>query len=188
MAALIPLRPGCYYHIYNRGNNRENLFVEERNYVYFRRLYVKYIEPIAETFAYCLLRNHFHILVRIRDPLDIGTEPSRCFSNLFNAYARAFNRTHHRTGALFQRPFGRLAVTDDRYFARLVTYIHHNPQRHGFVADFRDWPYSSYHALTATSTTRLQRDVVLSWFGDAAGFIAAHEEESPAPDDLLSEP
>ena len=88
--------------------------------------------------CYCLLRNHFHFLIRIRDPLDARTDPSRCFSNLFNAYARAFNRMYHRTGALFQRPFGRRAVTDDRYFVRLVTYIHHNPQHHGFVDDFCD--------------------------------------------------
>ncbi len=189
MAAPIPLQPGCYYHIYNRGNNRENLFVEERNYVYFMYLYVKYIEPVAETFAYCLLRNHFHLLVRIREPFDVATEPSRCFSNLFNAYARSFNRMYQRTGALFQRPFGRLAVADDRYIARLVTYIHRNPQRHGFVADFRDWPYSSYHTLTTTKTTRLRRDIVLSWFSDVASFIATHEyEESAEQGDLFSEP
>jgi len=63
----IPLQYGLYYHIYNRGNNRENIFLEERNYRYFLQLYLKYIEPIAWTFAYCLLRNHFHFLVRIKD-------------------------------------------------------------------------------------------------------------------------
>ncbi|MBF8283376.1 MAG: hypothetical protein HW378_2291 [Anaerolineales bacterium] len=67
MSDPIPLHPGQYYHIYNRGNNRENVFREERNYPYFLKLYAKYIEPIAETYAYCLLRNHFHLLVRIRE-------------------------------------------------------------------------------------------------------------------------
>jgi REP element-mobilizing transposase RayT len=61
-----PLIPGCYYHIYNRGNNGENIFREERNYRYFLQLYVKYIVPIAVTYAYCLLANHFHLLVRIK--------------------------------------------------------------------------------------------------------------------------
>lgn len=60
-----------YYHIYNRGNNRENIFIEERNYAYFMRLYAKYIEPVAETFAYCLLKNHFHILNRTKSELEI---------------------------------------------------------------------------------------------------------------------
>jgi putative transposase len=176
MSAIIPLRRGAYYHIYNRGNNRENLFAEARNYAYFLDLYVRHIEPIAETFAYCLMKNHFHLLVRVKDSSD-GVEPSRCFSNLFNAYARAFNRGYGRTGALFQRPFSRIEVTNDRYFATLVIYIHRNPQKHGFVADFRDWPYSSYHALASARPTRLRRDAVLAWFGDRAAFIAAHERD-----------
>ncbi len=66
MKTLTPLQPGGYYHIYNRGNNREDLFREERNYRYFLQLYVYHVYPIADTFAYCLMRNHFHLLVRIK--------------------------------------------------------------------------------------------------------------------------
>ena len=174
MSAIKPLRHGAYYHIYNRGNNRENLFVEARNYAYFLDLYVKHIEPIAETYAYCLMKNHFHLLVRIKES-DDGRDPSRCFSNLFNAYARSFNRAYGRTGALFQRPFSRIEVTHDRYFTAVVSYIHRNPQKHGFVADFRDWPYTSYDALASSRPTRLHRDTVLAWFGDTAAFVAAHQ-------------
>jgi len=50
----VPLEPSCYYHIYNRGNNRENIFREEKNYSFFLQQYVKYIEQIADTYAYCL--------------------------------------------------------------------------------------------------------------------------------------
>ncbi len=60
-----------YYHIYNRGTNRENIFVQERNYEHFFELYTKHIDPVADTFAYCLLRNHFHLLVRIRSEEEI---------------------------------------------------------------------------------------------------------------------
>jgi len=94
MSAISPLRRGAAYHIYNRGNNHENLFVQERNYAYFLNLYVRHVEPIAETFAYCLMKNHFHLLVRIKNDSDEAREPSRCFANLFNAYARAFNRAN----------------------------------------------------------------------------------------------
>ena len=66
MQTVIPLEPGGFYHIYNRGVNRENIFREERNFAYFLTLYARHITPIVETFAYCLLRNHFHLLVRIR--------------------------------------------------------------------------------------------------------------------------
>ena len=55
-----------YYHIYNRGNNSENLFLEKRNYPYFLSLYQKHIAPVTDTFAYCLLRNHFHVAGRIK--------------------------------------------------------------------------------------------------------------------------
>ena len=80
-----PLRNSAYYHIYTRGNNRADLFREERNYRYFLSLYHRHIAPVAETYAYCLLRNHFHLLIRTRD--STPKTPSQAFSNLFNAYA-----------------------------------------------------------------------------------------------------
>jgi len=100
-----------------------------------------------------LLRNHFHFLVRIKteseltgfenlSALDFSKRPSKYFSNLFNAYARAFNKAYNRTGALFQRPFGRIQVTSNTHLRHLVSYIHQNPQKHNFVDDLRDWPYS----------------------------------------------
>ncbi len=71
MTSPPPLLYDTYYHIYNRGNNRENIFIQERNYTHFMNLYAKYIDPISETFAYCLLRNHFHVLVRIKAEEEI---------------------------------------------------------------------------------------------------------------------
>lgn len=71
MTSPSPLLFDAYYHIYNRGNNRENIFIQERNYEHFLKLYFKYIDPIAETFAYCLLRNHFHVSVRIKSEEEI---------------------------------------------------------------------------------------------------------------------
>jgi len=181
---------GATYHIYNRGNNGENLFREARNYPYFLNLYAKHIELVAETFAYCLLRNHFHFLVRIRDektcqvfrnPTGLDEKsvrslsPSQQFSNLFNAYTKSINLAYGRTGNLFQRPFGRIQVTTDEYFAQLVHYIHFNPQKHGFVNDFREYPYSSYDALCSTKPTRLKRDEVLDRFNGRRGFDMLHQ-------------
>jgi len=176
-----PLQQDQYYHIYNRGINGEPLFREERSYRHFLRLWAKYTEPIAETYAYCLLNNHFHFLVRIK-PTETGPiskigpvlTVSRQFNNLFIAYAKAFNKAYDRTGGLFESPFKRRLVDSDRYFAALVAYIHRNPQKHGFVDDFRDWPCSSYHAVLSSQATRVQRAVVLDWFGGPAGFTEAH--------------
>ncbi|NIV35772.1 MAG: hypothetical protein GWN58_41875, partial [Anaerolineae bacterium] len=130
--------------------NGEPLFREERNYRYFLRLWAKYIEPVAETYAYCLLTNRFHFLVHIREtetgPIsEIGSVlvASRQFSNLFIAYAKAFHEAYDRTGSLFESRFRRKLVGSDRYSAAPVAYTHRNPQKHGFVDDFCNWPYSS---------------------------------------------
>ena len=66
-----PILHGNYYHIYNRGNNGIDVFLDNDSYYHFLRLYAKYVEPIAETFAWCLLKNHFHLLVRIKDKNEI---------------------------------------------------------------------------------------------------------------------
>ena len=86
-----PLQFGQYYHIYNRGNNRENLFVQPRNYPYFMQLYTKHILPVAETFAYCLMPNHYHLLVR--SPLG---NLSSAMKHLGATYTQSFNRRHRR--------------------------------------------------------------------------------------------
>ena len=207
MSSPKPLEYGKYYHIYNRGNNRENLFVEERNYRLFLQLYTRHIVPIANTFAYVLLRNHFHFLLKVKtveeqlnatqtNKVLIPTQqtanqqdyslgntqvpkllnPSKQFSNLFNSYARKFNITYKRSGTLFQQSFGRIEITSDRYFRRVVTYIHQNPLKHGFVQDFRDWPYSSFHTVLSMKQTLLCRDDVLSWFDNRAGFEFSHTQ------------
>lgn len=192
MSKPVPLQHGGYYHIYNRGNNRENLFLEERNYRYFLKLYAHYVEPVADTYAYCLLRNHFHVLVRVKTLAEqerkqsgpVASErarvpnPGQQFGNLFNAYTKAINKAYGRTGSLFEHPFERIEVTSERYLMRLVTYIHHNPQKHGLIADFRAWPYSSYQSLCSNRPTRLRRDEVVSWFGGMAQVEMAHQLSS----------
>ena len=185
-----PLEYGQYYHIYNRGIARAPIFLEERNYRYFLQLYARHVGPVARTFAYCLLPNHFHFLVQIKDLTGLEDlsglkAPSQRFSNLFNAYAKAFNRAYDRTGALFQRPFGRIAVTSDAYFTALALYIHHNPQRHGLTDDFRTWPFSSYSALVSPKETQLDRDQVLAWFDGAGSFMLAHTRQ---PDEARIQP
>ncbi len=86
-----PLQPGVIYHIYNRGVNGETIFKEKRNYEYFIKLYVKHIQPMADTYAFCLLPNHFHLLGEIKSltgfqDLSGFKTASQAFSNLFNAY------------------------------------------------------------------------------------------------------
>jgi hypothetical protein len=105
-----PLLHGQYYHIYNRGNSGETLFCEERNYPYFLKLYAQTIEPVAQTYACCLMPNHFHFLVRVKDFKDWqpsedcqscrSLAASHAFAVLFSTYTKAFNKAYQRTGSL----------------------------------------------------------------------------------------
>ena len=105
MQTTQPLEYGKYYHIYNRGINSDILFKETGNYEHFLKLYDIHIEPMAETYAWCLMKNHFHFLIRIKEVEEIKLEknilPSQSFSNLFNAYTKAFSKKYNRHGALF---------------------------------------------------------------------------------------
>ncbi|TAE38600.1 MAG: hypothetical protein EAY66_03845 [Sphingobacteriales bacterium] len=183
------LHPDKYYHIYNRGINGQNIFLEEKNYAYFLQKYAQYIFPFFDTYAYCLLKNHFHLLVQAKPENDIrlflnGKHKeksiswilSNSFSSLFKSYAQAINKQYGRTGGLFEEPFHRIEVNSDSYFLRLIYYIHTNPQKHGFVLDFRDYKHSSYHSHLLTKTTKLKKENVLEWFGGKEGFIEFHSQ------------
>ena len=101
-------------------------------------------------------------------------DASHAFANLFGTYTKAFNKAYQRTGSLFEKPFRRILVDSDRYFAYLAVYIHRNPQKHGYVDDYRNWPYSSYRATLSSKTTRIQREAVLDWFDSRASFERSH--------------
>ena len=145
------LQSGNYYHIYNRGNNGTRIFFEDDNFRYFLRLYDKYISPVADTFAWCLMQNHFHILLYLKTGQEIpkedylistGKEPkkpdaSRQLGHLFNAYAQGINKRYSRTGSLFEKPFERKRITSEDYLRKAIYYIHKNPVHHGIAPKIR---------------------------------------------------
>jgi len=98
------------------------------------------------------------------------------FSNFFNAYAKTINKAYGRTGSLFQHPFGRVPITSDRQFWNVIAYIHQNPQKHGFVKDFRDWKYSSYGVMLTEKKTILHRAETIKWFGTKAEYLSLHAQ------------
>lgn len=182
-----PLFSGEYYHVYNRGNNGENLFIEERNYHYFLNLYIRYIFPVADTYAYCLMKNHFHLLVRMKSESEIhdwqslkdcqssSSIYSQAFSNLFSTYTKAINKAFHRSGSLFEKPFHRILIDSDSYLIQLTNYIHLNPKKHGFTDDFQSYPYSSYQTILQQKHSRIKTQEVLNWFGNINSFEISHQ-------------
>ena len=190
---------GSYYHIYNRGINSCKLFREADNYGYFLELYDKHISPIADTYAWVLMPNHFHLFVRIlevpemrnpqgyKNPEGIARAPYQYFSNLFNAYTKAFNRCYHRTGSLFEHPFHRKRIASPLLFRNLVVYIHNNPVIHRYSKYAMDYPWSSYLTCISANHTKLKRDQVMDWFDNEANFRYWHTQKSGyfGEDDLL---
>ena len=182
------IEEGCLYHIFNRGNNSEKIFFEEENYRYFLKLLKKYIVPVADIYAYCLLQNHFHFLVRIKEKKEIDFQKlkystvvkpievsaSRQFSHFLNAYSQAINKKFGRTGSLFERRFERKEITDENYLRQVILYINNNPLKHNLVEKLEDYKWSSYNAHISNSKTSLKRKEVIEIFDDIENFIWCH--------------
>ncbi len=156
------------YHIFNRGNNATDVFVEEANYDYFLVLLKKYVLPVADVLSYCLLKNHFHLLVEIKE--DNHKVASKSFSNLFNSYSKAINKKYKRTGSLFEKRFKRIKITDNDYLRQLIVYINLNPVYHQFVNKANDYKYSSYRAIISDKPTLLNRHRIIDLFEDKENF------------------
>jgi REP element-mobilizing transposase RayT len=179
----IPFEAGQYYHIYNRGNNDEKIFYEADNYTYFIRLLKKHLTPILEIYTYCLLPNHFHLVVKFKEinnlpeSIRIGkTKLHQGLSNLFNAYSKSINKRYSRRGSLFQEHLKRNQITDNNYFLNLIIYVNTNSSHHG-LRDFENYPYSSYQQLISKSPTFLNREEVLELFDGKDNFIFTHLEK-----------
>lgn len=179
MQKQIPLIPGNYYHLYNRGINGESIFREERNYLKFLELYSNFVHPVVDTLAYSLLGNHFHLVIKPRefcrhecsiysfigDTKLVPERISKQFSHFFNSYAQGFNKMFERTGALFETPFRRKLVDNTMYLDQLIHYVHSNPQSHGLIGDYREWPYSSYRNYRSPAGASIISDEGFNFLG-----------------------
>jgi putative transposase len=181
-----------FYHVYNRTVDKKLMFRNDGNYDFFLKKYDAYLFNVLDTYAYCLLGNHFHLLVRVQDlttfkkssnlPLTKSDHEiiSHQFRKFFQSYAMAFNKQQDRIGTLFQTPFKRALVDNEEYFTQLIYYIHANPQSHGLTDDFRNWKWSSYRKILLENPGRLQRQEVLDWFGDKKQYEHYHSEKQQA--------
>ena len=129
--------------------------------------------------SYCLMPNHFHLLVKINefefkeDVLLTGVE--KAFKNFFISYSKSINQAYNRTGALLQYKFKRKEVNDEDYLSWLIYYIHANPVKSGFTKSLEDWQYSSYNEILCNKSKLVQSQEVLDWFGGEEGFIDFHQ-------------
>lgn len=139
---------GAIYHLTARGNRRQAIFVDERD----RELFLQFLTRVVRRFgwrchAYCLMTNHYHLLVETPQPnLSVGM-------HLLNStYAHRFNWRHGFTGHLFEARFHSVLVERESHFLELLRYIPLNPVRAGLSPTAGDWRWSSYAAATGRAT------------------------------------
>ncbi len=150
---------GEFYHLYNRGNNRQVIFFSERNYLFFLKKVREQLLPYSEIVAYCLMPNHFHFLLRatengLIERSTFGGKPMQELAYrigiLLSSYSQAINKQNKTTGSLFQQKTKAKILSEvnngsrTSYFEQCFHYIHQNPVVAQMVKNVGDWPYSSY--------------------------------------------
>jgi len=161
---------GRYYHVYNRGCNRQPIFANEGNYVFLLRRVKAFLQdcPLA-VIAYCLMPNHYHFLLRT----EVDEAVSRFIQRLFNSYTQAFNKQQGRSGTLFEGRAKKVPVETDEYVIHLCRYIHLNPVRAGLVVHPGEWPYSNYlEWVEQRRGTLVDRAFVRMYFPTPASYEA----------------
>ncbi|HFE65995.1 MAG TPA: transposase [Chloroflexi bacterium] len=174
-----------YYHIYNRGAGRHNLFIEKDNYLYVLRQTKKYLKEFALVMiAYCLMPNHYHFLIRQDGQIPAGELPKR----VFGGYSRAVNRRYQWTGTLFEGRFQARHVDNDNYLRHLCRYIHANPVKDGLVNSLEAWPYSNYlEWVGLRQGTLVDYQFIRDIFGDGfdyEAFVQDYLATRQLPDEL----
>ena len=187
-----PFEFGNWYHVFNHARGNDNIFDSEKEYQLFLNLTSKYIGEIAQIYAYCLMPNHFHFLVKIREiilPPKFNEKHesdyiSHQWGTLQNTYTKKKNYRTGKRGGIFCQSINRNLITSEEYLQMAIVYIHNNPIKHGFCSSANKWKYSSYNAVISNSVTNIERDEVLSWFENRGNFIEYHQSNA---DDFFAE-
>jgi REP element-mobilizing transposase RayT len=150
------------YHAYNQGNNRQAIFHFDNDYDTFKSYLKQFILPFAEIIAYCLMPNHFHLLIYARENCSVLVRQggirigslNNGFRKLLSGYCRVFNCRYHQSGSLFRQKtkakwlgggirIANRPYTCEEYCWNCFQYIHENPVAAGLVKNSIDWKWSS---------------------------------------------
>jgi REP-associated tyrosine transposase len=132
--------PGALYHVLSRGNGGQDIFLSDDD----RHLFLGLLEVLTERFhieiyAYVLMNNHYHLLLK-----TVDANLSMAMQWFGTSYTRRFNLNNHRSGHLFQGRYRSIIVENDAYLMRLSCYVHRNQLRAGVIDRIADYPWSSY--------------------------------------------
>lgn len=166
---------GNIYHVTSRGTGKQLIFEDDDDRRTFLHLLRKALSDNAvELYAWCLMDNHFHLL--LHGALEAI---SLCMHCLCGMYARWFNERAGRTGHLFQERFGSEAIDTDTYLLTVVRYIHKNPEKAG-IAHASTYRWSSYREYVG-HPTYCKTQFVLNVFGSRQEFVSFHSQDDEEP-------
>ncbi len=178
------------HHVMGRGIGKRPIFADDCDRTEFlRRLGNVCSQCAVKVYAWSLMPNHFHLLLR-RSSIPLGMAMQR----LLCGYAQWFNRRHERSGRLFQNRYKSKLVQTELYLARLVRYIHRNPEKAGIVDldDLRSYPWTGHAALMGSRVHEWHdMDNVMSYFGDSMeearqSLESFMRRDEPEPEELGS--
>jgi len=194
-----------FHHIYNRGNNKMNLFLDESDYYSFLGLleenilgkkeyfcskvfdpppksshfagkkYIRKLLPIGsfEIICFCLMPNHFHLLVKQKGELKV----SKLLSKICTSYSKRFNKKYSHIGHVFQDQFKSVLVEDNNQLLHLSAYIHSNPKVGGLVKNIENWKFSSYSNFLNINKYRLcNKSIIVDQFRNIRSYKNFVEE------------
>ena len=177
----------CFYHIFNRGVNGQKVFANNQNFEFFLIKAKLYLLDYFDVYAYCLMNNHFHFLLRAKPLQYHATKKStktglhsddqiysKQIGKLISSYTQAFNKVENRHGPLLESPFKRKKIESETYLRNCLIYIHQNPLELGVKLE--DYQYSSYRAIAGNKGTAIKKDEVIDYFDTVENFVFCHKK------------
>lgn len=165
-----------YYHVYNRGWNLQSIFKDQEDRIYFETLLArhlsikpkndakgreyKHLRPTIQLIAYCLMNNHFHLLVYQSDEFAL----TKLMRSILVAYTMYFNKKYHQRGSLFESVYKAVRISSDAQLMHITRYIHLNHRK------FRTWKYSSYQDYLTKSRSWLNTKPILELFQSSEAY------------------
>jgi len=189
----ISLSPKKFYNI-NYFNENDKLFMQEKNYNFFLNKYFYYFQPIAETFAYCLLPNGFEILLKTKEEKEfssflnfeinenntkfyekfISKYISQQFDNLFIDYQNEYNSIFGEKKLFFEKNLEINSIKTKEDFTNTVKKIHLKPISQSFAKNIEDWQFSSYNSFFAEGEQKIKINTIIDYFGNIYKFQDFH--------------
>ncbi|QNB46245.1 hypothetical protein BR63_07915 [Thermanaerosceptrum fracticalcis] len=175
---------GTIYHVLNRGNNKDNIFIDKKDYhVFLKFLWEQKEKNNISILCYTLMPNHFHFLVKV-SAIPLG----KFMHGLQSNYAHYFNMRHNKVGSLFQDRYKAFHVEENQYLLQLIRYIHLNPMRAGLVEFLRDYPWTSHHDILQLKSNLIDLSVVVDLFETPERMLRTYQQLVDIKNDTLSSP